>query len=155
MKSQTEAMRGLAITTGNFIDKYKKSPNSPEGKECLFISNLLTPIVKAWCTDQSIYITSLGVQVHGGMGFIEETGIAQHYRDARILPIYEGTTAIQANDLVFRKTLRDNGKGITDLLDEINKEIEETGNENNQILEESCKKMSIAINSAKNKGDSP
>ena len=70
MKSQTEAMRGLAITTGNFIDKYKKLPNSPEGKECLFISNLLTPIVKAWCTDQSIYITSLGVQVHGGMGFI-------------------------------------------------------------------------------------
>jgi hypothetical protein len=66
------------------------------------------------------------------------------------LPIYEGTTAIQANDLVFRKTLRDNGKGITDLLDEINKEIEQTGNENNQILEDSCKKMSIAINSAKN-----
>ena len=60
MKSQTEAMRGLTITTGNFIDKYKKFPNSPEGKECLFISNLLTPIVKAWCTDQSIYITSFG-----------------------------------------------------------------------------------------------
>ena len=82
MKSQTEAMRGLAITTGNFIDKYKNFPNSPEGKECLFISNLLTPIVKAWCTDQSIYITSLGVQIHGGMGFTDLLGL--HYWFKRI-----------------------------------------------------------------------
>ncbi len=110
MKSQTEAMRGLAITTGNFIDKYKNFPNSPEGKECLFISNLLTPIVKAWCTDQSIYITSLGVQVHGGMGFIEDTGAAQYYRDCRILAIYEGTNGIQALDLLRRKIFQENGE---------------------------------------------
>ncbi len=110
MKSQTEAMRGLAITTGNFIDKYKNFPNSPEGKECLLISNLLTPIVKAWCTDQSIYITSLGVQVHGGMGFIEDTGAAQYYRDCRILAIYEGTNGIQALDLLRRKLFQENGK---------------------------------------------
>jgi hypothetical protein len=75
----------------------------------------LVPIVKGWITEMSIDVTSTGVQVHGGMGFIEETGAAQHYRDARILPIYEGTTAIQANDLVGRKTVRDGGavaKGI-------------------------------------------
>ena len=110
MKCQTEAMRGLAITTGNFIDKYKNSPSSPEGKECLFISNLLTPIVKAWCTDQSIYITSLGVQIHGGMGFVEDTGAAQYYRDCRILAIYEGTNGIQALDLLRRKLFQENGE---------------------------------------------
>ena len=92
------------------MDKYKNSPNSHEGKECLFISNLLTPIVKAWCTDQSIYITSLGVQVHGGMGFIEDTGAAQYYRDCRILAIYEGTNGIQALDLLRRKLFQENGK---------------------------------------------
>jgi hypothetical protein len=69
----------------------------------------LVPLVKGYNTEQSIEITSFGVQIHGGMGFIEETGAAQHYRDARILPIYEGTTAIQANDLIGRKTLRDAG----------------------------------------------
>ncbi|MDV6321054.1 acyl-CoA dehydrogenase family protein, partial [Chromohalobacter sp. HP20-39] len=69
----------------------------------------LVPIVKGWSTEMSIDVTSLGVQVHGGMGFIEETGAAQYYRDARILPIYEGTTAIQANDLIGRKTVRDGG----------------------------------------------
>jgi len=110
MKSQTEAMRGLATITGNFIDKYKNFQNSPEGKECLFISNLLTPIVKAWCTDQSIYITSLGLQVHGGMGFIEDTGAAQYYRDCRILAIYEGTNGIQALDLLRRKLFQENGE---------------------------------------------
>ena len=69
----------------------------------------LVPIVKGWSTEMSIDVTSTGVQVHGGMGFIEETGAAQYYRDARILTIYEGTTAIQANDLVGRKTARDGG----------------------------------------------
>jgi len=69
----------------------------------------MVPVVKGWSTEMSVDVTSTGVQVHGGMGFIEETGAAQYYRDARILPIYEGTTAIQANDLVGRKTVRDGG----------------------------------------------
>ncbi len=69
----------------------------------------LVPVVKGWSTEMSIDVASTGVQVHGGMGFIEETGAAQYYRDARILTIYEGTTAIQANDLVGRKTVRDGG----------------------------------------------
>jgi hypothetical protein len=76
-------------------------------------------VVKGWLTERSLAVTSEAVQVHGGMGFIEETGIAQLYRDARILPIYEGTTAIQANDLIFRKTLRDGGAAVRALLAEI------------------------------------
>ncbi len=136
MKSQTEAMRGLAITTGNFIDKYKNFPNSPEGKECLFISNLLTPIVKAWCTDQSIYITSLGVQVHGGMGFIEDTGAAQYYRDCRILAIYEGTNGIQALDLLRRKLFQENGETYKKVLQIIKNTAElALKSENKNIIE--------------------
>ena len=136
MKSQTEAMRGLAITTGNFIDKYKNFPNSPEGKECLFISNLLTPIVKAWCTEQSIYITSLGVQVHGGMGFIEDTGAAQYYRDCRILAIYEGTNGIQALDLLRRKLFQENGETYKKVLQLIKNTAElAIKSENNNLRE--------------------
>ena len=82
-------------------------------------ANLLIPVIKGWMTERSLQVTSDAVQVHGGMGFIEETGAAQHLRDARILPIYEGTTAIQANDLIFRKTLRDNGDAVRTLLAEI------------------------------------
>ncbi len=136
MKSQTEAMRGLAITTGNFIDKYKNFPNSPEGKECLFISNLLTPIVKAWCTDQSIYITSLGVQVHGGMGFIEDTGAAQYYRDCRILAIYEGTNGIQALDLLRRKLFQKNGETYKKVLQIIKNTAELAFKSENKNLKE-------------------
>ena len=136
MKSQTEAMRGLAITTGNFIDKYKNFPNSPEGKECLFISNLLTPIVKAWCTDQSIYITSLGVQVHGGMGFIEDTGAAQYYRDCRILAIYEGTNGIQALDLLRRKLFQENGETYKKVLQIIKNTAELSIKSENSNLKE-------------------
>ena len=136
MKSQTEAMRGLAIITGNFIDKYKNFPNSPEGKECLFISNLLTPIVKAWCTDQSIYITSLGVQIHGGMGFIEDTGAAQYYRDCRILAIYEGTNGIQALDLLRRKLFQENGETYKKVLQIIKNTAElAIKSENNNLRE--------------------
>ena len=80
---------------------------------------LLTPVVKAWSTELAQEITSLGVQVHGGMGYIEETGAAQHYRDARITSIYEGTNGIQAQDLVGRKVIRDDGKAIGDLIGDI------------------------------------
>ncbi|MCZ6839672.1 MAG: acyl-CoA dehydrogenase, partial [Alphaproteobacteria bacterium] len=80
---------------------------------------LLTPVVKAWCTDLGVDIASIGVQVHGGMGFIEETGAAQYLRDSRIAPIYEGTNGIQAIDLLGRKLLRDGGDAMSDLLDEM------------------------------------
>ena len=81
--------------------------------------NLLTPLIKGWCTENSVEITSLGLQIHGGMGFIEETGAAQHMRDARILPIYEGTNGIQALDLVGRKLSRDKGKAAIELLEDL------------------------------------
>ncbi|MDH5709044.1 MAG: acyl-CoA dehydrogenase, partial [Hylemonella sp.] len=90
----------------------------------------MVPLVKGYSTEMSVEVTSLGVQVHGGMGFIEETGAAQHYRDARILPIYEGTTAIQANDLVGRKTLRDGGtsaKAIAAQIEATEAELTEDG----------------------------
>src|SRR5690606_23538066 len=79
----------------------------------------LVPLVKGWSTEMAIDVASMGVQVHGGMGFIEETGAAQYYRDARILAIYEGTTAIQANDLVGRKTLRDGGAVARSILAQV------------------------------------
>ena len=90
------------------------------------------PLVKGYSTEISLEVTSLGVQVHGGMGFIEETGAAQYYRDARILPIYEGTTAIQANDLVGRKTARDGGqfaKGVAAQIEATEKELLASGSE--------------------------
>jgi hypothetical protein len=79
-------------------------------KDATFMAEFMVPLVKGFCTEKSLEVTSIGVQCHGGMGFIEETGVAQWYRDARILPIYEGTTAIQANDLLGRKVLRDGGE---------------------------------------------
>ena len=126
MKSQIEAMRGLAIVTGEMLDYYKNFSDTEEGKSKLFISNLLTPIVKAWCTDQSVHITSIGIQVHGGMGFIEDTGAAQYYRESRILPIYEGTNGIQALDLLRRKLFQENGNTNKKVLSMINKTILET-----------------------------
>ncbi|MFF7399038.1 acyl-CoA dehydrogenase [Achromobacter sp. NPDC008082] len=109
MRALTEAGRALAYVTAGHADLAHASPDPTERKHQLAIQEFLVPIVKGWCTEMSIDVASLGVQVHGGMGFIEETGAAQYYRDARILTIYEGTTAIQANDLVGRKTLRDGG----------------------------------------------
>ena len=121
MRADIMAMRGLIGIGAEAMD-LAANDNSPELQNRL---GLLVPIIKGWLTEQSQQVTSSAVQVHGGMGFIEETGAAQHYRDARILPIYEGTTAIQANDLVFRKTLRDGGAAVTDLLDEIAKDMAE------------------------------
>ena len=141
MKSEVEAMRALAIYGGFALDMTKSS----QSKYWDTKSSLMIPIIKGWLTERSLEITSNAIQIHGGMGFIEETGIAQHYRDARILPIYEGTTAIQANDLVFRKTLRDNGKAITDLINEINTEVNEISKSDDINLQSICNKMRASI----------
>tara|TARA_B100000676_G_scaffold279681_1_gene303224 strand:- start:404 stop:1090 length:687 start_codon:yes stop_codon:yes gene_type:complete len=87
-------------------------------------ADLLTPITKAWCSELCQEITSIALQVHGGMGYVEETGAAQHFRDARITTIYEGTTGIQANDLIGRKFINDNGSAMSELLDQIKNDIE-------------------------------
>jgi alkylation response protein AidB-like acyl-CoA dehydrogenase len=109
MRSLTEASRALAYVAAAHCDIAHHHPDESTRANHQAIYEFLVPIVKGWSTELSIDVTSLGVQVHGGMGFIEETGAAQHYRDARILSIYEGTTAIQANDLIGRKTVRDGG----------------------------------------------
>jgi alkylation response protein AidB-like acyl-CoA dehydrogenase len=109
MRSQTEAARALAYVGAGISDIAHSHPDEATRKANLAVYEYLVPIIKGWSTDMSENVTRDGVQVHGGMGFIEETGAAQHYRDAKILTIYEGTTAIQANDLVGRKTVRDGG----------------------------------------------
>ena len=123
MKAEIEAMRALVLVGGAALDKSAHSAETEKAAEDKRAS-LLIPIIKGWLTERSVALTSDAVQVHGGMGFIEETGSAQHYRDSRILPIYEGTTAIQANDLVFRKTLRDQGATIRALLAEIQSDMD-------------------------------
>jgi 3-(methylthio)propanoyl-CoA dehydrogenase len=109
MKSQTEAMRALAYVVAASLDFAAGSPKAEEQKRHQAFVDLMIPIVKGWCTETGIEVASLGVQVHGGMGFIEETGAAQYLRDARITTIYEGTTGIQAMDLVGRKIAREGG----------------------------------------------
>ena len=109
MRTQVEAARASAYVTAAAYDAAHHDPDAEVRKTNQAFYEFMVPIVKGWSTELSIEVASIGVQVHGGMGFIEETGAAQHYRDARILTIYEGTTAIQANDLVGRKTMRDGG----------------------------------------------
>src|SRR5580692_6238222 len=109
MKSQTEAMRALAAVVAVSLDAARLHPQAEERERHQAIADLMIPVIKGWCTENSVDIASLGIQVHGGVGFVEETGAAQFLRDARITPIYEGTTAIQANDLIGRKLARDGG----------------------------------------------
>lgn len=124
MKSMTDAMRALCFDASKSHDLRSHSQDADEKAYHSTRFALLTPVVKAWCTDLVNEVTSLGIQVHGGMGFIEETGVAQHFRDARITSIYEGTNAIQANDLVGRKLIRDNGAGLKALMSEMDATIE-------------------------------
>ncbi|MFC0401735.1 acyl-CoA dehydrogenase [Paraburkholderia rhizosphaerae] len=125
MRALTEGARSLAYVAAAYSDLGHQHPDEAQRAPHQAIYEYLVPIVKGWSTEMSLEVTSLGVQVHGGMGFIEETGAAQYYRDARILPIYEGTTAIQANDLVGRKTLRDGGAVVAGLLTEIDRTLAE------------------------------
>ena len=119
MKSQTEAMRALAYFVAASLDAAKRHPDAAPQSRYQALVDFLTPVVKAWCTDVGCEIASLGIQVHGGMGYIEETGAAQFYRDGRITCIYEGTNGIQARDLVGRKLLREGGETARALLAEM------------------------------------
>jgi alkylation response protein AidB-like acyl-CoA dehydrogenase len=117
MKAHIEAMRAMAYTTAAAIDQASKHADPAARAESQALVDLMIPVVKGWCTDLGVELSSLGVQVHGGMGFIEETGAAQHFRDSRILPIYEGTNGIQARDLVSRKVARNGGAAVQSMLD--------------------------------------
>ncbi len=110
MRAYTEGCRAMATVAAAAYDAAHHHPDAEVRKQNQAFYEFMVPLVKGYSTEMSLEVTSLGVQVHGGMGFIEETGAAQHYRDAKILTIYEGTTAIQANDLVGRKTVRDGGQ---------------------------------------------
>jgi alkylation response protein AidB-like acyl-CoA dehydrogenase len=116
MRALTEGSRALALYAGNALDLAKQADDPDTRTRLQTRVDILVPVVKAWCTDRGVEVTSGAVQVLGGMGFIEEGGVAQHYRDARIAPIYEGTNGIQALDLMGRKVLRDRGAGMQALL---------------------------------------
>ncbi len=109
MRALIEGARAMAMVGAAAYDTSHHHPDAATAKQAQAFYEFLVPLIKGFSTENSVEVTSLGVQVHGGMGFIEETGAAQYYRDSRILPIYEGTTAIQANDLIGRKTSRDGG----------------------------------------------
>ena len=119
MRAQTEAARALAYVGAGLSDLAHSHPDEATRKANLAVYEYLVPVIKGWSTEMSENVARDGVQVHGGMGFIEETGAAQHYRDAKILTIYEGTTAIQANDLVGRKTVRDGGAVAKSILAQV------------------------------------
>ena len=132
MRGEIEAMRALLLVGGYSLDRAHADGGGGSGFWDAR-ANLLIPVIKGWLTERSLQLTSDALQVHGGMGFIEETGAAQHFRDARILPIYEGTTAIQANDLVFRKTLRDGGEAVRGLITEIRSDMDEITQSGNGV----------------------
>jgi Acyl-CoA dehydrogenase, C-terminal domain/Acetyl-CoA dehydrogenase C-terminal like len=119
MKAKIEAARAICLMTGVLSDIARLAESEDERATAKARAELLTPIAKAWSTDIGVEVASLGVQVHGGMGFIEETGAAQHYRDARIGPIYEGTNGIQAVDLVGRKVFLADGLAMQSLCAEL------------------------------------
>jgi hypothetical protein len=132
MRALTEGCRAMASVAAAAYDAAHHSADEAARRENAAVHEFLVPLVKGYATEISIEVASLGVQVHGGMGFIEETGAAQYLRDARILTIYEGTTAIQANDLVGRKTARDGGRTARALAERIARtesELAENGSE--------------------------
>ena len=137
MRALTEGGRAMSFYTIAAEDRSKHRPLGHEDSFDLQIVEVMTPLVKGWCTEASMEITSLGVQVHGGMGFVEETGAAQYMRDARILPIYEGTNGIQALDFVGRKSLRDGGEALSKLINEMRLDCQkysEMGGDLGQLL---------------------
>ena len=125
IRAHTEAMRALAYTVAAATDRAHCSPDEKVRAENQAFVELMTPVVKGWLTETGIELASTGVQVHGGMGFIEETGAAQYLRDARITAIYEGTTGIQANDLIGRKTARDGGETVKAVLAQMRQTLQE------------------------------
>jgi len=130
MRAYTEGCRAMATTAASAYDAAHHHPDADTRKVNQTFYEFMVPLIKGFSTEMSLTVTSLGVQVHGGMGFIEETGAAQYYRDAKILTIYEGTTAIQSNDLVGRKTARDGGqtaKGIAGQIETTEAELQASG----------------------------
>jgi len=145
MRSRVEAMRALSVYTAGCADRASHHPDESERTKGQRRVDVLTPVVKGWSSEVGNAVAGLALQVHGGMGFIEETGAAQHYRDARITTIYEGTTGIQAADLVGRKLLRDGGGMARDLMDEMQSDLEGLRKSSEPILQEIADRAKAAL----------
>jgi alkylation response protein AidB-like acyl-CoA dehydrogenase len=146
MRTLTEATRAVALVSASTFDRARKSADSDQQLQLFSRLHLLTPIVKAWCTEVAQEVCSLGIQVHGGMGYIEETGVAQYLRDVRITSIYEGTNGIQANDLVGRKILKDGGISVNALFDEVDELNKQLAQSSDADLDKMGVSLAIALN---------
>ena len=144
MRAYTEGCRAMASAAAAAYDAAHNHPQADTRKQNQAFYEFLVPLVKGFSTEMSLEVTSLGVQVHGGMGFIEETGAAQHYRDAKILTIYEGTTAIQANDLVGRKTGRDGGQTALAIAAQIAATEQQLAQRDNAAAQSMAKRLQAA-----------
>lgn len=149
MRASVEAMRAVAYVTSAAMDHATHDADSAARKQHHAFVDFMIPIVKGYSTEMAQQIASLGIQVHGGMGFIEETGAAQHYRDARIITIYEGTTGIQANDLIGRKTARDGGAVAKTIAGEIDKVASELSNGDDANLKDIGARLKEAVSAAR------
>jgi alkylation response protein AidB-like acyl-CoA dehydrogenase len=149
MRAYAEATRALTYWTASCLDIADRSTDVKEKQIHQSLVDLMIPIVKGWSTEAGIEVTSLGVQIHGGMGFIEETGAAQYYRDSRISAIYEGTTGIQANDLVGRKIGRESGQTMLALIAEMQKLLPLLEGANDVNLKAFGKQLASGINELK------
>ncbi|NLA65736.1 MAG: acyl-CoA dehydrogenase [Leucobacter sp.] len=138
MSSRISALRAMVVYAADLQDR-------ADDAESTALAEFFTPLLKSWGTEESVQITSDAIQVHGGMGFIEETGAAQHFRDSRITPIYEGTTAIQSNDLVGRKVLRDGGKTAGQLLAAMQAQLAELQSLEHPVAKATAERMQRAI----------
>jgi len=145
MKARTEAMRALAYYTAACMDRAQHLPAPEERARSHGRVELLTPVVKGWCTENAVLIASTGIQVHGGMGYVEETGAAQYLRDARITTIYEGTTGIQANDLIGRKLARNRGVNAGELIEDIRTDLAALATSNDADLVVICSAMATGL----------
>jgi alkylation response protein AidB-like acyl-CoA dehydrogenase len=144
MSSTVAAIRALSVQISAWADQ----AGAGDGASARF-ADLLLPVFKGWATEVGVQVTSEAIQVHGGTGFIEETGAAQHYRDIRILPIWEGTTAIQAKDLIGRKVVRDNGLAVEELLDLYHADTEQLAGHDDPVARRVADRLGSALSTAR------
>ncbi|WP_373086914.1 acyl-CoA dehydrogenase, partial [Sneathiella sp.] len=152
MRANIEAMRCLIYLNGECLDKAHNHPDEDVRTNSMGMAELLTPLSKAWSTDLGVEMASLAVQVHGGMGFIEETGVGQYYRDARILPIYEGTNGIQALDLVGRKLSLQGGAPVRQLFADMEQTIDQLRQDGDDLAAVS-RQLSLSLGALKEATD--
>lgn len=149
MRSEVFAMRALGVYVADLFDRAEQT----EEAAILARAEFFVPILKGWSTEDAVALTSDAIQVHGGMGFIEETGAAQHYRDARIMPIYEGTTAIQSNDLIGRKVIRNQGATAEALFADIERTVEALRSGGGDVAARTADRLARAVAAARRATD--